>query len=234
MKTIKHSSCKTAFSLLELLVVMAIIGVLVSLLLPVLSSAKQGATQTRCANSMKQILTGMALYLDNNSDTYPAGGSARFGARPEDWIAWQTNRPIEQSALYSLIGTSMKQIMRCPNDAEIRNPNAIGVITNGTYEYSYTFNSYYPSNGTANGMGTIITGSNATFYFRSAMTRQPAGKIMLIEEDVSRIGSGRWVPNTSASSRRHAGYASAGFADGHMKKVERSFAADYRNSLAPY
>lgn len=234
MQTSKEHSNKNAFTLLELLVVIAIIGVLVSLLLPLLSNAKQGATQTYCANSLKQILTGMALYLDNNADTYPAGGSARFGARPEDWIAWQTNRQIEQSSLYSLVGQSMKKVMRCPNDAEIRNPNGIGVTTNGTYEYSYTFNSYYPSNGTANGMGTVITGTNATFYFRSSMTKHPESKIMLIEEDVSRIGSGRWVPNTSASSRRHSGYASAGFADGHMKKVERRFAADYRNSLPSY
>lgn len=223
-----------AFTLLELLVVVAIIGVLVSLLLPVLRSGKLHATRTSCANSLKQVLLGMALYTDSNADTYPAAGSARYGARPEDWIAWQTNRTIEKSSLYSFVGQSMKKIMRCPNDMEIRNANAIGVSTNGTYEYSYTFNSYYPSNGVANGMGTLVTGANTVLYFRSSMTRRPESKIMLMEEDVPRMGSGRWVPNTSASSRRHSGYGSSGFADGHTAIVERKFAADFKNSLPMY
>lgn len=225
---------ENGFTLLELLVVIGIIGVLVGLILPVLGVAKQRAQQAKCANSIKQIMTGMHLYLDSNSDVYPAGGSARFGARPEDWVAWQTNRSIEQSALYSYIGQSMKQVLRCPNDLEIRNPNGIGVITNGTYEYSYTFNSYYPSNDVAIGMATVITPTNRAYFFRASMTKQPENKIMFIEEDVPRIGSGRWVPNTSAASRRHSGLASAGYADGHLAKIARNVASDYRNSLPVY
>lgn len=57
-----------AFTLVELLVVIAVIGILAALLLPVLSSAKEKARRARCVNNLRQIGLGMTMYANDNND----------------------------------------------------------------------------------------------------------------------------------------------------------------------
>jgi prepilin-type N-terminal cleavage/methylation domain-containing protein len=59
------------FTLLELLVVVAVIGVLAATILPALAKAKQRALQTRCVSNMKQIGIAMQLFVNDSEDVLP-------------------------------------------------------------------------------------------------------------------------------------------------------------------
>jgi len=64
---------RPAFSLVELLVVLAIIAMLISLLLPAIGAARAGARRTVCRNNLRQIGVGLQSYHASH-DTFPPGG----------------------------------------------------------------------------------------------------------------------------------------------------------------
>lgn len=85
------------FTLMELLVVVAIIAILFALLLPCLSLARGYSRSATCRNHLHQMGIALKMYVDENNSTFPyylgpAGpsyGDAK-GGRPANLVYWSS------------------------------------------------------------------------------------------------------------------------------------------------
>ncbi|MBX3420019.1 MAG: DUF1559 domain-containing protein [Pirellulaceae bacterium] len=75
---------RTAFTLVELLVVLAIIGMLVGLILPAVQAAREAGRSTQCKNNLRQIALATSLFHDAHNAFPPA----RYQPRPGDSSAY--------------------------------------------------------------------------------------------------------------------------------------------------
>jgi prepilin-type N-terminal cleavage/methylation domain-containing protein len=71
-----YHSTKSAFTLVELLVVMAVLGILAAMILPSIVGAKERARRTHCLSNLRQVNLGLIVYGQDGKDQMPdmAGG----------------------------------------------------------------------------------------------------------------------------------------------------------------
>jgi prepilin-type N-terminal cleavage/methylation domain-containing protein/prepilin-type processing-associated H-X9-DG protein len=232
---------KHAFTLIELLVVIAIIALLAAMLLPALATAKGKAHAAQCINNLKELGLGMMLYLADNNDFFPAPAGQPVGFHNEDWIYWRQpgiitasglmSLPLQQSPIAVASGTAAgTNLFRCPRDLSDQLRTASATASDGTYNYSYTFNSV----NAASGLATTISVAGVATYFKSSSVVRPVDKIMLAEEpdcDAERppgntrteLEDGRWLPKASNGKvialRHNKNKGNVNFADGHAQLI---------------
>ncbi|MFO0860863.1 MAG: type II secretion system protein [Phycisphaerales bacterium] len=75
-----------AFTITEMLVVIAVVALLIALVVPALSRARSAARGTSCQSNLKQVATSVQTYLQSFQETYPfaTAGSPFFASPPEE------------------------------------------------------------------------------------------------------------------------------------------------------
>jgi len=101
---------RAGFTLIELLVVIAVIAILAAILYPVFSIAREKARQTGCLSNLRQIGTGVQMYLQDYDGTYPTN----------PWPNGQANPmvpPMDFSPYYVKLNPYVKnyQLFVCPS-----------------------------------------------------------------------------------------------------------------------
>ena len=76
----ERKATRPGFSLIELLVVLAIIAILIGLIMPMLSGARRAAKSVQCKSNLRQLGQALLIYAGDNEGWYfPVGIRATTG-----------------------------------------------------------------------------------------------------------------------------------------------------------
>jgi prepilin-type N-terminal cleavage/methylation domain-containing protein/prepilin-type processing-associated H-X9-DG protein len=207
------------FSLVELLVTIAVIAILAALLLPALGLAKEKARRTACLNNQKQLTLAWQMYADDDKDALPPNGWAyrSAGAVESPSNSWVTgNASLDTDAGTITSGTLFPftrdaRIYKCPSDMSLVLATAIPTWR------SYSLSCYLggPQEDTDDyGFKPLA---------RLTQIQKTATTLTFLEEDISTIDDGHFLymsaTNTwqNVPAWRHRNGDTLAFADGHVE-----------------
>jgi prepilin-type N-terminal cleavage/methylation domain-containing protein/prepilin-type processing-associated H-X9-DG protein len=115
---------RAAFTLVELLVVIAVVAILAALLLPALASARDKSRQAACVSNLRQIGIALLNYASDNDGHIPYGPKAPPFTNPSDFypstgaptslISLQSGAPVGLGLLLSQQLCGQPKVLFCP------------------------------------------------------------------------------------------------------------------------
>ena len=229
-----------AFSLVELLFVIAIITLLAALLFPVFERAREQARSAVCFSNMRQIGVGVALYIQDYDETYPmnrmpdathpiegcklTGDNAYpIGSLEDSSINW---RRVVQPYLKN------KQVMVCPSNPNVERSPAPGIPPGDQTNRYYPPKDYLPLSYAYNGsffheaIPPCLYGEKLERPRFLPEIENSSSLIFLLESRDSFPDMGTWFLNSSNGQnglgpfQSHNSLCTFLFADLHVKRLK--------------
>ena len=215
----KHTSApRRAFTLIEILVVIAIIGILSALLFPVLSSARERGRQTACLSNLNQLGLAFAQYAQDSRGKYPLAGNYQAWANGAHWVSGVKDENL--AALAPDASDDFPYI-------DMPTPRKANVQAGALFPYVKNTSVYVcPSNRDGQKKGLSYSMNCAVSGLSTSRINTPSDIVLLIDEEYATDGY-FWALNTKVVTglgvstdrltKEHNGGGNLLFADGHVK-----------------
>ncbi|WP_043584141.1 type II secretion system protein [Geminisphaera colitermitum] len=204
-------NCSRAFTLIELLTVIAIIGILAAILIPTVSKVRSSANAAACLSNMRQLALSLLIYSEGNRGVFPDNAYATRWDR----MALST---ASENPGYSAI-------LKCRSDKIDRDAGTLGA-TIASQPRSYSLNpvliNYDGSYGTESLWGPSLPGKNKGIRISSIVA--PSRMLMLVEyfHQYNGFTEGRVVATTAFQNNAHGDGMNGAFCDGSAKRIKTS------------
>lgn len=205
---------RRAFTLVELLAVIAIIGVLAGILIPVVGKVRANARASHCVSNLRQIGVMFRLFAQDNKDQLPYQiTSAADGAQGWDYqlLPYAQDRGLQGVMHGELLGKTPPGVFACPS---------AGVLSSGsTWLSSYT------------GNGTLLRAGNAAPAslrprVRLANIHEPARTYLATDGNARSLAhhqrddfASRTDSEGRTATERHGGRVNMLFVDGGVRPL---------------
>ena len=204
----ERARAQAGFTLIEILVVIAIIAILGAILFPVFARAREKARQTSCSSNLRQLGLAVEMYASDCDETYPMVGYG-FGT-PDVTTLFELAYPYMKN----------REIVRCASDPGGNiDLSLLPTPILGAPNVSYDANR-------AGVASSYIFGnpeqSGGLLYVRAVSDVDlPADTTMVWDARLA-PGEDTLVPtNLIVAEFRHNDMANVCFVDGHVKPVPR-------------
>ena len=202
------------FTLIELLIVIAIIAILASMLLPALNSAREKARAVNCAGNLKTIGLGLIQYYSDWGEIMPPGRSGISSESNRNWM-WLLTPYIQND--YSGTTVPQKSVWGCPSQR-------IWAGTAGTISYGYNTMLF---GGTAYAHATTWqTDTQVTLPVKVTRISHPSKQLTACDTQrgystLEGRSSGTFnLDDASYISLRHSRRSNIVFLDGHVEPYD--------------
>jgi prepilin-type N-terminal cleavage/methylation domain-containing protein/prepilin-type processing-associated H-X9-DG protein len=224
----------SGFTLVEILIVLAIISILAAMLFPVFVGAKAAAKGADCLSNVQQIGEASMLYVADNDGQYPqtkrssgdpAIQDADGGIEDPDYgdvfvmlHPYVGNRFITEAQL------SSERLYACPEDINPFGSDCLATNPDTPSPTSYLINGYYVW-----GFAEISVAAPSSTIFLAERRSAPTAIAPAYCDAIYRPWFNSSNPdapedemdgaNGAVATKRHNGHATYGFADGHVKSM---------------
>jgi prepilin-type processing-associated H-X9-DG protein len=227
---------RSAFTLTELLLVIAMIVLLAGLLLPALGGSKASAKSIQCMSNLRQMSIAAHIYVDDNADFYPIAQYYNVEGGVAWLYAWDLTTIASNPSIVvpGLLwqGRTIMQIQQCPSFTG--NANWLADPYTG-YNYNTSFIGHGQGESIPEPAKSFdVMHASKTVLFGDGEYAGGADKFMRAPwpnpGDADFVG--RW---SGTQGFRHQNRSNATFCDGHAESLRNCYTnnADGANNVVP-